>query len=89
MVKLPKNLQRGQKEANMQSVTTVRISGDKLREARISRHLTQRELSIAANVSHETINRLERSTRSLNVYPLTMRKIADALGVEPGELLEE
>jgi transcriptional regulator with XRE-family HTH domain len=73
----------------MPTVATEKIDGDKLREARISRHMTQRELAIGANVSHETINRLERSTRSLNVYSLTLRKIADALGVQTSELLAE
>jgi len=73
----------------MPAVATEKIDGNKLREARVARHLTQRELAIGANVSHETINRLERSTRSLNVYSLTLRKIADALGVEPNELLAE
>jgi transcriptional regulator with XRE-family HTH domain len=73
----------------MPVVATEKIDSDKLREARLSRHMTQRELSIAANVSHETINRLERSTRSLNVYSLTLRKIADALGVDPREIVAE
>ena len=73
----------------MPVLTTEKIDSEKLREARLARHMTQRELSIAANVSHETINRLERSKRSLNVYSLTLRKIADARGVEPSELVAD
>jgi transcriptional regulator with XRE-family HTH domain len=70
-------------------MSTIKLSGEKLREARIAKHLTQREVSIAANVSHETINRLERNTRSQNVFPLTARKLADALDVEVSELADE
>ncbi len=66
-----------------------RVDGRKVREARLAAHMTQRELAIAADMANETINRIERASEPRSVYPLTARKLADALGVEVADLLAE
>jgi transcriptional regulator with XRE-family HTH domain len=56
-----------------------------LRELRQSRGLTQRELSTLANVSAGTVFQLENTRRG--AYPVTIRKLATALGVAPAHLV--
>jgi transcriptional regulator with XRE-family HTH domain len=46
--------------------------------------LTQRQLGRLAGVAHTTVQRLESLERG--AYPQTLRKLAVALGVEPGAL---
>jgi HTH-type transcriptional regulator, competence development regulator len=50
------------------------------------RGLTQRQLGELAGVAHTTVQRLESLERG--AYPRTVRKLAVALGVEPGALVE-
>ncbi len=57
-----------------------------LRKARTARLLSVRGLAEAAGVSPTTIQLIEQGER-LPHYG-TMRKIATALGVEPGEIAE-
>jgi len=59
--------------------------GEKLREVRTRRLLTQDELAEKAGVSQSTIANIERD----NVEPQfrTIRKLAKALDIEPTELL--
>jgi transcriptional regulator with XRE-family HTH domain len=47
--------------------------------------LTQRQLGAQAGVAHTTVQRLESMSRG--AYPRTVRKLALALGVEPGDLV--
>ena len=49
------------------------------------RGLTQRQLGELAGVAHTTVQRLESLERG--AYPQTLRKLAVALGVEPGALV--
>ena len=49
------------------------------------RGLTQRQLGRIAGVAHTTVQRLESLERG--AYPRTLRKLATALGVEPGTLV--
>lgn len=56
-----------------------------LRELRQERGLSQRELGEVAGVSSGTVYRLENGLRG--AYPGTVRKLAVALGVTPGELV--
>ena len=58
-----------------------------LRELRQSRGLTQRELSTLANVSAGTVYQLENTRRG--AYPVTIRKLATALGVAPACLVRD
>src|SRR5579872_4276678 len=64
----------------------VRLRVVALRELRLSRVLTQKELAQAAGVSKKTVNDVERF--KIRPHPQTLRKIARALGVEPGQLAE-
>lgn len=61
--------------------------GDKLKEIRTRRFLTQEELAEGAGVSPATIVRVERNQAEPHIS--TMRKLAQALNVDPTELLEE
>jgi transcriptional regulator with XRE-family HTH domain len=56
-----------------------------LRELRDRASLSQEELAERAGVSRATIADLERGARK--PHPKTRRKLAEALGVEPYELL--
>jgi transcriptional regulator with XRE-family HTH domain len=49
------------------------------------RGLTQRQLGKRAGVAHTTVQQLESLRRG--AYPQTIRKLANALGVEPTELV--
>jgi len=49
------------------------------------RGLTQRQLGELAGVAHTTVQQLESLSRG--AYPQTLRKLAVALGVEPGDLV--
>ena len=53
-----------------------------LREERV---LSQRELAREAGLAYGTVWRIENG--HLNVRPVTIRKLAGALGVEPKELV--
>jgi transcriptional regulator with XRE-family HTH domain len=56
-----------------------------LRACRQSQGLTQRELAQLAGVSTGTVYRLENARRG--AYPVTVRKLAEVLGVEPARLV--
>ena len=56
----------------------------RLREIREERAYSQRDLAKASGVSAGTILRLEAGQRA--AYPVTVRKLAQALGVTPREL---
>ena len=58
----------------------------KLREARLARFLSIRDLAAQAGVSPRTIVEAEAGRRV--PYFVTARKIAEALGVEPGAIDE-
>ncbi len=66
--------------------TVVHI-GDRLREVRTRRLLTQEELAERAGVSPSTVVNIERDNREPHFR--TIRKLAKALDVEPIELLTE
>jgi transcriptional regulator with XRE-family HTH domain len=63
------------------------IDGERLRSLRKGRLLTQEELSRMTGVAQDTISALETGKRE--AHPGTIRKLAEALGVEPQELIEE
>jgi transcriptional regulator with XRE-family HTH domain len=64
-----------------------RIDGEKLRKVRDERLLSQRELAEKANLSATTILKLEAG-RVAEPHPRTVRKLVEALGVEPSRLLK-
>jgi transcriptional regulator with XRE-family HTH domain len=59
--------------------------GERLKNLRIRRALTQEELAAAAGIGKNTVNRLERDLTEPR--PPTLRKLAQALGVDPAELV--
>ncbi len=58
----------------------------KLERARRTLALTQEELAERSGVTRSTISRLEDGLQEAR--PSTLRKLAAALGVEPGELID-
>lgn len=56
----------------------------KLKELRIKACLSQDDLGKLAGISAATVNRLERNKQKPNF--VTIRKLAKALGIEPGEI---
>jgi transcriptional regulator with XRE-family HTH domain len=62
----------------------IEVDGAKLRELRRHRMLSLRELDERSGVAFDNINKLENERR--RAQPRTLRKLAEALGVEPHEL---
>ncbi len=62
------------------------LDGAKLRRLRLERALTQMDLSGMTGLSVDAISRLENELRSAQVS--TVRRLAEALRVEPRELLK-
>ena len=66
----------------MQAVVYI---GDRLKNLRVRRALTQQELADRAGISSNALNRIERSKAEPHMS--TLRKLAKALDVDPTELL--
>jgi len=62
------------------------VSGEKLRRVRDVRLLSQRELAEKAGLSPTTILKLE-ADRVAEPHPRTIRKLAQALDVDPTALI--
>jgi transcriptional regulator with XRE-family HTH domain len=65
---------------------SIRINGQRLQELRVERALSLRALGERSGVAYDTINKLELGRRP--AHTSTIRKLADALGVEPKELMK-
>jgi len=63
----------------------VKVDGQKVRAARERAFLSKRELAERAGLDRSTIGRIEDGVTE--VYPRTIRKIAEALSVEPASLV--
>ena len=63
------------------------MDGKRLRQLRREQVLSQAELARSARTTQAAVSLLERGERT--AQPRTVRKLADALGVEPRELLAE
>ena len=63
------------------------VDGEKLKYLRQQEMLSQRDLAQAVGSTQATISALEVGSRA--AQPRTVRKLADALGVEPKDLLKE
>lgn len=59
--------------------------GERLRDARVRRALTQQELADKAGVGANTVARLERDETEPHMS--TLRKLAHALGFDPSTLI--
>jgi transcriptional regulator with XRE-family HTH domain len=66
----------------MQAVVYV---GDKVKRLRDERALTQEELASKASLTVAALSRIERN--NAEPRPTTRRKLAEALGVDPSELI--
>jgi XRE family transcriptional regulator, regulator of sulfur utilization len=66
--------------------TMVRI-GDNVRRLRTLNALTQEQLAKKAGVAIATVARIERN--EVEPHLTNVKKLADALGVQPRELIEE
>jgi len=62
------------------------VNGRRLRELRVERALSLRALGERSGVAFDTINKLELGQRPARLS--TIRKLANALGVEPRELMK-
>ena len=65
----------------------VKIDGEKVRTARERAFLSKRELAERAGLDRSTIGRIEDGVTE--VYPRTIRKIAEALSIDPASLVPE
>ncbi len=66
-------------------LTDVEIDGRKVRTVREERFFSQRELADKAGINHNTVWRIEGGG-SIEVHPRTIRKLAEALSVDPASL---
>ncbi len=62
------------------------VDGQRLRQLRVERALSLRALAERSGVAFDTINKLELGHRPARL--VTIRKLADTLGVEPNELMK-
>ncbi len=65
----------------------IAVDGARLRRLRRERALSQQDLLRITGVAQATLSDLEGSKRGARAS--TLRKIAEALGVEPKELMKE
>jgi transcriptional regulator with XRE-family HTH domain len=63
-------------------------TGEKLKRLRRGQGLTQVELAKRAGVAQSTIVYIERNARE-EPHPSTLRRLGEALGVTPADLLED
>lgn len=74
-------------KAKTGKLRNMEVDTQKLKELRRRRVLSMRELEELSGVSHNTIWRIESGRQG--AHPRTIRKLAQALGVEPEELLKK
>jgi transcriptional regulator with XRE-family HTH domain len=60
--------------------------GERLRQLRERRALRQEDLAALAGIGKNTVNRIEKNRTEPHMT--TIRKLAEALGVDPAELVE-
>ncbi len=68
--------------------TVPAVDKDKLKRLRLGKGRTQIQLAEDAGVSPDTVVRWEKG-RGKNPHPGSLTKLASALGVNPGDLLED
>ena len=64
----------------------LQVDGKRLRQLRVEQALTLRALGVMSGVAYDTINKLELGRRP--AHASTIRRLADALNVEPRELMK-
>ena len=68
-------------------MASMEVNVERLRALRKEQVLSLRELEEKSGVSYNTIWRIEDGRQG--AHPRTIRKLADALGVRPSELIRE
>jgi transcriptional regulator with XRE-family HTH domain len=63
------------------------MDGARLKHWRLARTMTIRQLAVKSGVDHSAISAIERGLRT--PHPSTIKKLADALEIEPRELLRD
>jgi transcriptional regulator with XRE-family HTH domain len=63
------------------------VDGAKLKHWRLANTMTVRDLAARSGVNHSAISEIERGLRA--PHPTTIRKLAEALGIAPADLLED
>jgi transcriptional regulator with XRE-family HTH domain len=71
----------------MNTLPIVEVDGRELRRLRRRKVLSMRELEERSGISYNTVWRLE--TGRTGAQPKTIRKLAEALGVDPARLVKE
>ena len=71
----------------MPTMTAMKIDGAKLKSLREHRFLTREELAEKVGSHRDHVGRLERGEVA-NPRMRTIKKLAEALGVDPSELVE-
>jgi transcriptional regulator with XRE-family HTH domain len=71
----------------MSTQAAVKVDGQKIQRLRSRRLLLIGDLAEKSGVHRNTISKLENDRGG--AYPETIRKLAEALDVEPTELLED
>ena len=66
---------------------SMEVNVERLKELRRERVLSLRELEERSGVSYNTIWRIEDGRQG--AHPRTVRKLAEALGVQPSEFIKE
>ena len=74
-------------EIQRKAVTILNI-GEKIREARLAKGMTQEELGEILGVQKSAIAKYENG-RIVNIKRSTLKKISDVLGLKPHELIFE
>ncbi len=70
----------------MEECRFMEVNGVRIRELREEQALSLRALAEISGVTAGTINAIENGKRG--AYPATVRKLSDALGVQPKELID-
>ena len=65
----------------------IEVDGAKLRKLRRERALSQQDIERRTRISQATLSDLEQGKRGARAS--TLRKLAEALGVQPRELMKE
>ena len=71
----------------MSMLIGVKINGEKLQQLRLERFLSRDEVAEKSGIHRDHIGRLERGEGGES-RPPTVRKLAEALEVDPTELVE-
>jgi transcriptional regulator with XRE-family HTH domain len=72
----------------MPTMEAVKIDAKKLQDARLAKFWSRDELAKASGLHRDHIGRLERGYEGES-RPPTVRRLAEALGVDPRDLLED